>query len=357
MGDNNQEKPVILVTGGAGFLGKAIVKEFLGKDSLVSPAQLRIYDMLPSPGYSDERVAYYQGDIRDYPRLKEAVEGADLVIHSAAIVDWGTRTDEEVLAVNYGGTENVIRACKECKTGRLLFTSSLDAVYGGKPLVDIDETIAYPESHATTYCRSKYLSEKLVLAENGELLKTCVLRPSDIYGEADPYHIGSLINMAKGGFYVRLGNGKARCQHVYVGNMAFAHSLAAREMLNGSDRVAGKAYFITDGPGTNFFHFFDRIVEEAGYPIRPKNLWLPKWIAYGLGGLSEFFALLIRPFKYYHPKLSRFAVTYTTTDFTFSSSRAERDLGYRPKYAEAEAFRRTVGFYKVAGKKDGSEGM
>lgn len=346
MGDNYTKNPVILVTGGAGFLGKAIVREFLGEDSPVHPAELRIFDISPSPVFSDKRVVYFQGDIRDYSRLKEAVSGTDLVIHSAAIVDWGTRTDEEVLAVNYGGTENVIRACRECNVDRLIFTSSLDAVYGGKPLVDIDETIAYPESHATTYCRSKYLSEKLVLAENNNRLKTCVLRPSDIYGEEDPYHIGSLISMAKGGFYVRLGNGRAKCQHVYVGNMAFAHGLAAREMLNGSDQIAGKAYFITDGPGTNFFHFFDKIVEGAGYRIRPKNLWLPKWFAYGLGGLSEIFALIIRPFKYYHPKLSRFAVTYTTTDFTFSSGRAEKDMGYRPKYDEEEAFSRTVNFYR-----------
>lgn len=347
MGDNDKNHPVVLVTGGAGFLGKAIVSEFLAEDSLVRPYELRIYDISPSPGYTDSRVVYRQGDIRDYDRLKEAVSGADLVIHTAAIVDWGTRTDEEVLAVNFGGTENVVKACKECNVGRLIFTSSLDAVYGGRPLIDIDESVGYPEKHSTAYCRSKYLSEKLVLSQNGDDLRTCVLRPSDIYGEADPYHMDSLINMAKAGFYVRLGNGNAKSQHVYVGNMAYAHNLAARGLFNGNDHIAGKAYFITDGPGTNFFRFFDRIVEMAGYRIRPKNLWLPRWFAYGIGSISEFFAWLVRPLKYYHPKLSRFAVIYTTTDFTFSAKRAENDMGFRPKYNEEEAIRRTADYYRI----------
>ncbi len=111
------------------------------------------------------------------------------------------------------------------------------------------------------------------MAAQGENLKTCILRPSDIYGEEDPYHIGSLIDMAKTGFYVRLGNGKSKCQHVYVGNMAHAHVLAANALLQNNKKIMGNAYLITDGPGSNFFKFFDKIVSGAGYKIFPKNLW------------------------------------------------------------------------------------
>jgi len=66
----------------------------------------------------------------------------DIVIHSAAIVDWGTRSEAEVYAVNLDGTIHVIQSCRENKVKYLVFTSSLDAVYAGKPLIDIDETIA-----------------------------------------------------------------------------------------------------------------------------------------------------------------------------------------------------------------------
>ncbi len=219
-------------------------------------------------------------------------------------------------------------------------------MYTGKPLVNIDESIGYPEKYTTMYCESKVLSEQLVKNENCNTFKTCILRPSDIYGEGDPYHVGSLINMAKMGFYVRLGNGKSKCQHVYVGNMAHAHLLAAKAVLEGNEQITGNAYFITDGPGDNFFTFFDQIVEKAGYKIWPRNFWLPKWLAYTLGSVSEFMAFLWRPIKRYNPKFSRFAVEYTCTDFTFNSDKANKDFGYHPKYNLDDAIARTADYFR-----------
>jgi nucleoside-diphosphate-sugar epimerase len=128
--------------------------------------------------------------------------------------------------------------------------------------------------------------------------------------------------------------------------MAYAHLLLANAMLSNNAGVYGNVYFITDGPGTNFFRFFDAIIEGAGYSIWPRNLWLPRWFAMALGVISEGIALLARPVKKYTPKMSRFAVTYTCTDFTFSSAKALRDFGFRPKYTPAEAFDRTVEFYR-----------
>ena len=227
----------------------------------------------------------------------------------------------------------------------LVFTSSLDVLHDGNPLVDVDEDHPYPKRHSTSYCVSKYRAEKLVITANSVGLKTCSIRPADIYGEGDPYHIGALIQMARRGFYVRLGNGKARCQHAYVGNVAQAHLLAARALLNGSDTAAGQSFFITDGGATNCFTFFDRIIEAAGYPISPKNLWLPRGFAFVIGSVSELIAFLWRPIKKYSPNMSRFAVTYTCTDYTFTSEKARRELGFTPKYDAQDAFDRTVQYF------------
>ncbi|MCX6245110.1 MAG: NAD-dependent epimerase/dehydratase family protein [Bacteroidetes bacterium] len=336
----------ILLTGGSGFLGRAIVAELTDPSSPLKFSHLRVFDLKEYSGPEKDLMEFISGDIRDYSAVLEACRGMDMVIHSAAVVDWGTKSDEEIFSVNFRGTENVLKACTELNIRHLVYTSSLDAIFGGKPLVNIDETIAYPEKHPNSYCRSKYLSEKLVLEANNGAISTCVLRPSDIYGEGDPFHVGSLIDMAKGGFYVRLGNGKSKSQHVYVRNMAYAHLLAAHALLSGNKAVPGNAYLITDGPGHNFFHFFDRIVEGAGYRIWPKNLWLPRDFAMMVGFFSEMIAVAARPVKRYTPKMSRFAVIYTCTDFTFSSEKAKRDFGFVPKYSAEEAFERTVSFYK-----------
>lgn len=336
----------ILLTGGSGFLGTAIVSELMDASSPLSVKELRILDLKSPSGLKDERISFTEGDVTDREIVLEACKGIDLVIHSAATVDWGTKTEKEIMGVNYQGTLNVIEACRSCKVRALVFTSSLDVLFDGSPLVDVDEETPYPDMHSTSYCESKYLAELAVIKANGDGLLTCSIRPSDIYGEGDPYHIGSLVNMAKGGFYVRLGNGKSLCQHVYVGNIAQAHVLAAAGLLSGSGRVDGQAYFITDGPPANFFTFFDSIVEGIGYRIWPKNLWLPRWFGYTLGCISESIAFLLRPVYKFSPKMSRFAVTYTSTDYTFNSNKAKADFGFIPKYSTEAAFDRTVKHYQ-----------
>lgn len=336
----------LLVTGGAGFLGRSVLEQVFENNSPLAIGNVSVLDIKDVAPEFKDKISHIRGDIRDFDEVLKACENIDVVIHTAAIVDWGVRSDEEVLGVNVKGTENIIRACREKNISYLVHTSSLDAVYSGKPLIGIDETQPYPEIHETTYCKSKYLSEKVLMEANGEELKTCVLRPSDIYGERDPYHIGSLINMAKSGFYIRLGNGTSQCQHVYVGNMANALLQAAASLIQGNKNVEGNVYFITDGKGANFFKFFDQIVIGAGYRIWPKNLWLPRPIAYFLASISEFIAILVRPIKRYAPKFSKFAVTYTCTDFTFTSQKAIRDFDYKIKYSTAEALKRTISFYK-----------
>jgi sterol-4alpha-carboxylate 3-dehydrogenase (decarboxylating) len=337
----------VLVTGGSGFLGQAIVRELLEPNAPVKASMIRIYDMKePGNKHSDSRIEFIKGDVRNTELLDTACKGINLVIHAAAIIDWGIYTEEEVMSNNLTGTRNVIEACMQNNVGHLVFTSSLDAIYNGKPLVNVDESHPYPVKHRTSYCRSKYLAELAVKEANSESLKTVILRPSDIFGEADPYHIDSLVNMAKGGFYVRIGNGKARTQHVYVGNIAYAHLLAGSALMNGSDHIGGEVYFITDGAGTNFFKFFDKIVEGIGYTIKPKNFWIPRPIAYVIASITEFSAWIIRPFKFYVPKFSRFAVTYTCTEYTYTSDKAKKDFGFIPKYSEQEALERTIEYYK-----------
>jgi nucleoside-diphosphate-sugar epimerase len=343
---SHNNKLRILVTGGSGFLGKAIVQEFLDEKSPIVADAVRILDLKDYNGVPDVRIQFMKGDICNYKDIYNACKDIDIVIHTAAIVDWGTKSEKEVYNTNFIGTQQVIKACKENGVTMLVYTSSLDAVITGSPLEGIDESQPYPEKHLNMYCESKCLSEKLVLAENSEILKTCALRPSDIFGENDPYHIPPLIDMAKGGFYVRIGKGTAKSQHVYVKNMAWAHVLAARALLEDDRKVAGNAYFITDGPGANFFTFFDAVVTASGYKIWPQNLRLPRGLMYFLGTVSEYLALLVRPIRHFNPRLSRFAVMYTCTDFTFTSEKAHRDFGFTPKYSKEEAFDNTVRFFK-----------
>lgn len=334
----------ILVTGGSGFLGKRLVDELLDQDCPIIVESITVLDLNTYP-YDHPKVSFVSGDIRIPGSFNKISSPIDLIFHCASLVDWGTKSPREVYEVNYTGTQNVVRFCKENNIRNLVYTSSLDTVFSGKDLNDIDESHPYPGKYPNMYCESKYLAEKLILDTNSEELRTCVLRPADIYGEGDIYHIESLINMAKSGFYIRLGDGKSRSQHVYVGNVAYAHLLAGLALLNNNQNVFGQCYFITDSPGKNFFIFFDEIVRRSGYKIWPKNLWISKGLGLALGSISEFIAKILRPIKYYNPKLSRFAVLYTCTNFTFNSNKAIKHLGYRVKYDVNDAIDKTCKYY------------
>lgn len=344
----------VTVTGGAGFLGRSLIRELAEPGSPVRTEGIRIFDRssrnpFPEGSCNGVPVTYIRGDIRGQDALNAAVAGSDAVIHLAAIVDWGTRSKEEVLSINVDGTANVIKACESAGVSVLVHISSLDAVCTGKPIRDGDETLPYPKRFPNAYCRSKAESEKLISGINPGKLRALTIRPTGIYGERDPYHISALLEMAKKGPYARIGDGSARCQHVYVGNVAAAIIAACRELCLGNRNITGKAYFITDSPAKNFFGFLDTIVEGSGYKIRPKNLWIPKSIMYVMGLLAEGGALLVRPFKRINPKVSRFAVKYTCNDFILSGERARRDFGFTPKYSEEEAFRRTVEYFQEHG--------
>jgi sterol-4alpha-carboxylate 3-dehydrogenase (decarboxylating) len=326
------------------------VEELTCEEPVIAASEIRIIDQaypeFPIDNGRGIPITVLNGDICDQDLLTEGFRNASAVFHLAAIVDWGTHEKEEVLRVNRDGTETVVKACKKSGVGVLVHVSSEDAVYTGTGLCDIDENQPYPRRFPNAYCRSKAESEQLVLGACGGGLKAAVIRPGGIYGEADPYHVSSLIAMAEKRRYVRIGDGTARCQHVYAGNVAHALLLAALALAGEGGKVDGGIYFITDSPPENFFGFLDTLVEGSGYEIVPRSVYIPKSLMFLAGCLAEAAVFLIRPVKKINPKVSRFTVWYTCSDFTFSSRKAEEDFAYRPKYSRREAFERTTAYFK-----------
>lgn len=354
-------RPALLITGGSGFVGRALLRELLSPNPVINASEIRIFDLhKPTDTCNDPRVKYICGDIRDKAAMNAAAEGSDAIIHLASLVDWGTHPSSTVYSINVDGAQNAIDAAASAGTAAFVYTSSLDSVITGKSLRNVDESQPFPSRHPNAYCGSKAAAEQLVSAADrrkeikGGNLRTVIIRPSSVWGEGDPYHISALVNLAIKGPYVRIGDGSAVQQLVYVGNLAHAHLLACRELLDAGREgrepsCAGKPYFITDAPPENFFHFFDRIVEESGYAIRPANLWIPKAVMMAAGIMAETLAFLLRPFVHWNPKVSRFAVNYTCSDFTYNSDSAARDFGFEPKYGLDEALGWTADWFRLYG--------
>jgi nucleoside-diphosphate-sugar epimerase len=342
----------VLLTGGAGLLGQAIVQEMRKPDGHGSspPDEIRLYDVRAATAPTAPGVTPIVGDVRDFDDLRRACEGVDAVIHAASLVDFGHASARALHAINVGGTENAIRACREAGVRALVYTSTMDVVLSGRGIANGDETLPYPDRFADAYARTKALAEQVALAANGLQLRTCAIRPCGMYGEADPYHVSNVLRAVQGGkLLARIGDGKAVFQHVYVGNVAHAHLLALQRLVEEEPTVAGQIYIITDFPASNFFAFMERLVNHLGYAFPPASRSVPYPFAYALGALLEFAAKLLQPVVTYRPTLTRSSIRTICNDLSFVGEKAARDLGYEPVYSEAEALERTVEWFRAHG--------
>jgi sterol-4alpha-carboxylate 3-dehydrogenase (decarboxylating) len=224
----------------------------------------------------------------------------------------------------------------------------MDVVCGTAPVVNADETLAFPDHFTNEYARTKARAEQIVLDANGRDLATCAVRPCGMYGEGDPYHVANVLRIVKeGNLPFRPGNGRAHFQHVYVGNVAHAHVLAMRKLRVPDSEIGGEAWFITDDtPRCNFFDFMEPILAELGHSLPPASRRVPYPVMLALGAAAETAAFVCKPFLRIQPTLTRSSVRFVCHDHTFDGSKARRQLGYAPIYGEAEAFARTVAYFR-----------
>jgi 2-alkyl-3-oxoalkanoate reductase len=171
-----------LVTGGGGFLGRAICEHLVRRGDSVRSFARGDYPDLRALG-----VDHVRGDIEDAGAVKKAAEGVEVIFHVAAKPGiWGTR--ESFYGPNVHGTENVIAACRAHGIARLVHTSSPSVVFGGKDLEGVDESTPYPDHFEALYPETKALSERAVLGVNDKNLATVALRPHLIWGQRE-FHL------------------------------------------------------------------------------------------------------------------------------------------------------------------------
>lgn len=329
----------VLVTGAAGMLGRALTDALLERGIPV-----RSFDLEAHP---DPRVQSVQGDLRDAHAVALACAGVDTVFHTASVVYLGLGRPQWVHDVNVQGTQHVLDGCRAQGVPRLVYTSSIDVVINGRPIIAGDETLPYSTHPLDFYSETKIEAEQRVLAASGAAgLLTTAIRPPGIFGPFDRHRLPTIIDQVRQGKLTRIGSGDTRYSHVYVGNLAYAHLLAADALRPGGS-AAGQAYFITDSPPANFFDFLLPMVEALGYP--PVRRSVPAAL---VTGSAQFNALRYRlsPSETNEmAKVTPYAAHSLTADIWFVSDRAARELGYQPIISLEEARARTVAWFAAQG--------
>jgi nucleoside-diphosphate-sugar epimerase len=321
---------IVLVTGGGGFLGRAIVAQLLARGDRV-----RVLGRADQPALRAAGVEVVRGDLVDAAAVQAAAAGCEAVVHTAAKVgSWGRA--REFHDTNVRGTENVIAACRAGGVGRLIHTSSPSVSHGGGDVEGIDEAAPPPRRFDASYPRTKAMAEKLVLAANGPGLATVALRPHLIWGPGDTQLLPRAIARARAG-RLRLPRGASKLVDcTYIENAALAHVLALDRLRPGA-ACAGRAYFISQGTPVPLGDLVTRVLAAAGLPpvrktISPRALYLA-------GCLAEL-AYTLLGIRDREPPVTRFVARQLTTAHWFDISAARRDLGYQPQVSIDEGLRR-----------------
>lgn len=323
-----------LVTGGGGFLGKAIALRLL-----VRGWRVRSFSRGSYPDLEEAGISCLRGDLADQDAVSDAVAGCDVVFHVGAKAGvWGPY--QEYYDANVRGTEKVLEACRHHVVPRLIYTSSPSVVHGGGAIEGGDESLPYPDEYEAPYPETKAMAEQLVLASNGEGLSTVALRPHLIWGPDDNHLVPRIVARAKAGKLKLVGDGSNLVDTVYVDNAADAH-LNACDHLEPDAACAGKAYFITNGEPMPLKEIIDRMVGAAGLPPVEKSL--PLGVAIAAGRTLEIAHRLFAPKK--EPLMTAFLARQLGTPHWFDISAARRDLGYEPAVTLDQGFAKLAAWF------------
>lgn len=320
----------ILVTGGGGFVGGYIVERLLARGCAV-----RSIGRSPQPELVAKGVEVVCGDLTDATAVSAACEGVDAVFHVAARAGvWGSW--ESFYGPNVIGTRNVLSACRKWQVKRLVYTSTPSVVFNGDSIRGGDESLPYGKNWLCHYAETKALAEQEALAANSEKLQVVALRPHLIFGPGDPHLLPRVVESVKAGRLRIVGDGSAKVDVSYVGNVADAHLDAFDALERG--KGAGQAYFISQGEPVDLWPWLNSILEGLGQPPLTQKIPLP--LAYGIGALCEGAWKVLR--RRTDPPITRFVAVELAKDHYFDIRKAQHVLGYRPRVPMNEALKLTI---------------
>jgi nucleoside-diphosphate-sugar epimerase len=200
----------VLVTGGTGFLGRAIVQQLQAAGHETCSLQ--------RGGREAARTNAAVGDVRDPRSAARAVAGVDTVIHAAGLAHVFRRLNgDEFADINARGTETMARVARCAGVRQFVLISSV-AVYGRPRRVATEDVPGRPVGR---YATSKAEAERrAVAALAGSSVRLTILRLATVYGEGDRGNVQRLLELIARGYFVWVGQGENRKSLLHVDDAA-----------------------------------------------------------------------------------------------------------------------------------------
>ncbi len=175
---------MFLVTGGTGFLGAYIIKNLIEKNYKVRAIRRSAHIPFFIPSSIMQKVEWVDGDLLDITSLTDAMEGVEIIIHSAAVVSFDKKNRSSMYAINGEGTANLVNIALENNVIRFIHISSVAAIGRTTNIDKIKEDRKWSDDNKsnTHYAISKHKAEMEVWRGFSEGLSGVIINPSTILG-------------------------------------------------------------------------------------------------------------------------------------------------------------------------------
>ena len=342
----------ILVLGGETGFGRHLVK------TLLADGSYNVHCLDSYIPYQEDRFAevcaYIQADLCCYEDMLLCVRGRKAVFHAGCLAPqhcFEKRVD--FYHHNVTGTENIVRVCRERSVERLVFTSSANVVAGKKwNDKNVNETTPYPESPRNVYLGSLASAEKCVLNSNGAGgLATCVMRLAPvIWSDNDPL-VDTLLSQS----VLVVDANTHGVTAVDAAAAAKAHIIADKKLGNETNSVvAGKAYNLGNNTRISYKDLVGTLVSEE------ETIWghsppteIPRYVMTILAYVN-YYGYKLTGNLTHTVTISPLMVDVHTTELSFSSEQARKELGWADERGWKEAVAELVRTHKtvIESKKD-----
>lgn len=315
------EKKTVLITGGAGFLGINLVRYLLAKGHAVKSLDIADFSY---PERS--QITEIRGDIRDRKAVDGAMEGVQIVVHTAAALP--LYKPEDIFSTDIDGTRNILDSAYQHQVERVIHISST-AVYGipdHHPLLENDKL-----DGVGPYGQAKIKAEEVCLEYRKKGMCAPIIRPKSFVGPERLGVFALFYDWAKDGHnFPMLGSGKNRYQLLDVEDLCDAIYLCAtldRDVVNDTFNIGAKAF-------TTMKEDYQAVLDYAGHQ---KHI-VPLPAAPAIWTLRVLEALKLSP-------LYKWVYETASKDSFVSIEKAEKVLGYAPKYSNKDAMIRNYQWY------------
>lgn len=323
----------ILVTGGTGFTGKALVRRLLDDGHEV--VALDYKEGVKTEELREWGAEVVIGSVTDADVVDRCMDGVEVVHHLAAAFRELDVPDTYYDEVNVGGTRLVLEAAKRHGVKKFVYCSTC-GVHGNVENPPADESA--PINAADYYQQTKYNAEPVVFEYHEKGLPSVVLRPAAIYGPGDPERFFMIFRRVANGSFPMFGSGRTLYHPLYIDSLVDAFVLAQEP-----GRGDGKAYLIADAEYVSIEELVRAVGRALDVDVRIRHFPIVPLIIAG-----HVFEKVCRPLRITPPIFPR-RVDWFRQNRAFDIGAARRDLGYDPSVDLDEGLRRTAAWYKAEG--------